>query len=188
MPHVQCFTNSCILILWKTCFHVITAWKRQHWNVVSEKELVVPFCPSVSLSVEIWLSALWSHSLYICLTFSFVLLVTFTFCGLTSIQCPGVVSVGQWWSMCDWKMSFCVCVVIIWRVLTGIALLLISALKKKKKQEVGRVGVKAWWADPNRYVCLLLEGHRRTWENQQISGHKVRAHFHFSNTDNKIID
>lgn len=26
---------------------------------------------------------------------------------------------------------------------------------------------------PNMCVCLLLEGHRRTWENQQISGPKV---------------
>lgn len=166
MPHVQCFTNSCILILWKTCFHVITAWKRQHWNVVSEKELVVPFCPSVSLSVEIWLSALWSHSLYICLTFSFVLLVTFTFCGLASIQCPGVVSVGQWWSMCDWKMSFRVCVVIIWRVLTGIAMLLISALKKKKTRKWGGL---VWKHDELILTDTFVFSLRVTDEPERIS-------------------
>lgn len=31
----------------------------------------------------------------------------------------------------------------------------------------------------NMRICLFLEGHRRTWENQQISGHKVSACSHF---------
>lgn len=115
-----------------------------------------------------WVSALWSHSLYICLTFSFVFyLVIFTFCGLTSIHCPGVVSVGQWWSMCDRKMSFRVCVVIIWRVLTGIAMLLISALKKKKKNR--KWGGLVWKHDELILTDTFVFSLRVTDEPERIS-------------------
>lgn len=42
------------------------------------------------------------------------------------------------------------------------------------------------WLIVNMYIRLFLEGHRRTWENQQISGHKVSTSYPFHLVEVKL--